>query len=381
MSAKPKPGMAFKQVAVGADHTCGVTPSGAAYCWGGNDYGQLGDGSVTSSTVPAPVAGGLSFASVSVGWSFTCGVTPGGAAYCWGANDVGSVGNGTADTLLHASPVPVTGGLTFAAVSAGVAFACGVTTTGAAYCWGANYFGQLGNGASDTIPHATPVAVAGGLTFAAVSAGQFHACGLTSGGAAYCWGLNQMGAVGNGAVLDAPVSVTNPSPVIGGGTFTSVAAGWFGTCALSPGGAAWCWGYGGNGELGVESPDVSGAPVPVSGGVAFSSVSQGEALTCGVATDHVAWCWGASALVGKIAPNKTCGNSPGGEVCASKEPEPVDGDFAFASVSVGGGYACGLTTDGAAWCWGENGSGQLGDGTTSYRPTPVPVAGPMVRLP
>jgi alpha-tubulin suppressor-like RCC1 family protein len=372
----PTSGLAFRQVSAGWSHTCGVTTSGAAYCWGTNNVGQLGDSSVVSSTVPVAVAGGLSFRSVSAGGIFTCGVTAGGAVYCWGGNGLGQLGIGASDTVPHIAPVAVVGALTFTTVSAGVDFACGVTTTGAAYCWGDNWYGQLGNGTSDSVPHAAPAAVSGGHLFTTVSSAMFHSCALAPGGAPYCWGLNQLGTVGDGAVVDNPVTVPAPSLVVGGHTFASISAGPFGTCAVAPGGAAWCWGSNENGEIGVDSPWVSSTPLSVSGGHAFSSVSEGEGLSCGVTTDHVAWCWGASPLVGKIAPNKTCGNTPAGVMCASEKPEPVDGGLAFTSVSVGSEYACGVTTDGAAWCWGINRAGQLGDGTTAYRATPVRVAGP-----
>jgi alpha-tubulin suppressor-like RCC1 family protein len=124
-------------------------------------------------------------------------VTTGGVAYCWGANS-GVLGNGT--FRASTTPVAVSGGLTFAAVSAGDDHACGVTTAGAAYCWGGNILGELGNGTFTISP--TPVAVSGGLTFAALSAGAgFSTCGVTTAGAAYCWGDKTYGELGNGGTV------------------------------------------------------------------------------------------------------------------------------------------------------------------------------------
>jgi len=131
-------------------------------------------------TSQLPVTTGLTFAQVSAGGYFACGVTTAGAAYCWGYNGDGELGNGT--TTNGPTPVAVTGGLTFATVSAGESSACGVTTAGAAYCWGFNGNGELGNGTTTSSP--TPVAVTGGLTFATVSAGGYSACGVTTAGAA-----------------------------------------------------------------------------------------------------------------------------------------------------------------------------------------------------
>ena len=161
-------GHTFAAVSAGFYFTCGVTTSGAAYCWGYNGGGQLGDGTTTNSLTPVAVSGGLTFAAVSAGSGQTCGVTTSGAAYCWGSNDYGEGGRGTFTS--SSTPVAVSGGFTFAALSAGGAgstvgpHTCGVTPGGAAYCWGYNGYGQLGDGTSGT-NRLTPVAVSGGLTF------------------------------------------------------------------------------------------------------------------------------------------------------------------------------------------------------------------------
>lgn len=365
---------ALRTVSAGADHACGVTHAGAAYCWGDNTYGALGAGtiSLTPVTTPVAVVGGLSFATVSAGWGFTCGVTTAGVGYCWGANGGGALGIGRADTIPHPTPVPVVGGLTFAMIDAGAAHACSVTTRGVAYCWGFNQFGELGIGAADTIPHPAPVVVSSGLTYTAVSAGVFHTCGVTTGGAAYCWGLNQFGEVGDGSMTRraAPVAVT------GGLTFATVGARWYHTCGVTTGNEAYCWGHGGNGELGNDSLGSSSSPVAVAGGLAFSVVSAGGFHTCGVTTDGVGYCWGGSGggLLGTTASSPVCYISPEGPVSCSTVPVPVAGGLTFATVSSGEVYTCGVTTGGTGYCWGDNSGGQLGDGSLTSRTTPVAVA-------
>src|SRR2546426_971293 len=143
-------GLSFAQVSAGSEYTCSVTTSGAAYCWGLNVHGQLGDGSLNSQSRPVPVLGTLIFDQVGTGFDTTCGVTSGGAAYCWGDNSYGELGDPNSFLDARSSPTAVYLGLTFVEVSAGAWSSCGVTTDGSAYCWGRNEFGQLGDGTQET---------------------------------------------------------------------------------------------------------------------------------------------------------------------------------------------------------------------------------------
>src|SRR2546430_1139423 len=149
------------------------------------------------------------FAAVSAARSHTCGVTPAGATYCWGLNGSGQLGNGDAAMATQLTPVLVAApaGVTFATVSAGDYHTCGLTPGGVAYCWGDGIEGQVGDGATQI--RLTPVPVSGGLTFRAVSAGQLHTCGVTPVGAAYCWGSNDLGQLGDGTmtIRSSPVLV------------------------------------------------------------------------------------------------------------------------------------------------------------------------------
>jgi alpha-tubulin suppressor-like RCC1 family protein len=212
-------GHTFARVSASGYHTCGVTTAGAAYCWGRNGGGQLGDGTTTDSRTPAAVSGGFSFSGITAGYNGTCGVTTEGAGYCWGQ---GALGNGA--LVRSSVPEQVSGGLSFAAISPGLFHTCGVTTAGAAYCWGSNSALQLGTGSAVlpdrcvdwfgfSVPCALrPVAVAGGHRFVSISAGGSHACALTADGACYCWGQNYYGQLGIGSTLwaDVPVRVSRP---------------------------------------------------------------------------------------------------------------------------------------------------------------------------
>jgi alpha-tubulin suppressor-like RCC1 family protein len=339
-------------IGLGGGHTCGLTAGGAAYCWGNNQSGQLGDGTSGTSalrTRPVAVQGGLRFSSLSAGEGHNCGIASGGAMHCWGANFAGQLGDGTTNTL-RTGPVAVLGGLSLAALSAGAAHTCGVTTHGVAYCWGSNFAGQLGDGTTTDRP--TPVAVLGGLSFAAVSAGEAHTCGVTTNGAAYCWGRNYGGQLG-----DSTTAPYRASPVLvsGGITFAAVSAGQDHTCARTSGGVVYCWGGNHAGALGDGTTNtLRTSPVAVLGGLTFATVSAGGLHTCGVTTGGAAYCWGDNGT----------GQLGDGTTSRRTSPVRIQGGLEFASVSAAQAHTCGVTPRGAAYCWGANQYGQLGIGTT-----------------
>ncbi len=203
-----------RSIATGGLHTCVIGTNGAAQCWGENANGQLGDGSTTTSGIPVNVAGGITFktapdvvphapdpdffvpagAFITAGYAHTCAIAVSGAAFCWGNNENGQLGNGT--TTGGTSPVAVAGGLSWKALSAGYRDSCGLTTAGALYCWGGNEFGQLGDGS--TGERHTPTAIMPGTEFQSVSAGETSSCAVTTAGVAYCWGDNEYGQLGIG---------------------------------------------------------------------------------------------------------------------------------------------------------------------------------------
>src|SRR5438034_445795 len=165
--------------AIGAGflHTCGLASTGAASCWGDNSKGQVGSDPIGSLIlIPVAVSGGRTFSALAAGWTHNCGLTSAGAAYCWGDNSTGQLGNGS--TSNSSTPVAVSGGLSFSALALGGHLSCGLTSAGAAYCWGYNAYGELGNGS--TTNTLTPVAVSGGLSFSNITTGGGHTCGLTN---------------------------------------------------------------------------------------------------------------------------------------------------------------------------------------------------------
>jgi alpha-tubulin suppressor-like RCC1 family protein len=197
-------GISFGSVAAGSIHSCGVATDGHAWCWGANPNGQLGIGSTSlselcdgfvCSTTPRAVSTTQIFdpSTIVVGTDHSCALTTAGAAYCWGANRFGALGDGTSST--RTTPVAVSGGLSFASLTAGDAITCGLTSGGTAYCWGKT------SGPGNPASQLTPIAVGGSRTFQQIDAGGSHACGVTTAGDAYCWGANSSGQLGTGNLI------------------------------------------------------------------------------------------------------------------------------------------------------------------------------------
>ncbi|MCG6989533.1 MAG: Ig-like domain-containing protein [Gemmatimonadetes bacterium] len=297
--------------------------------------------------------------NLSAGAVGACGLTTTGQAYCWGDNSWGQLGNGRNDP--SNVPVAVSGGLTFQEIGAGHDHTCGLTNAGQVYCWGDNSQGQLGNGTND--PSDVPVAVSGGLKFQWISAGDSHTCGLTVSGRAYCWGNNWDGKLGNGGndPSDVPVAVS------GGLSFQWISAGLDHTCAITRTGQAYCWGWNGWGQLGSGGLD-SAVPVPVSGGLSFQRISAGWTHTCALTNSGQAYCWG-----GEFPDRGELGN---GTTEPSAVPVAVSGGLSFQDISAGLDHTCALTSSGQAHCWGSNYYGTLGNGTDDpLSDVPVAVSG------
>ncbi len=361
-------------IAAGGDHTCGLTRTGAAYCWGANGSGQLGLGATEPPQVssPAAVRGGLRFQAIAAGGFHTCGLTRGGAAYCWGANEFGQLGTDAAGGRT-AAPTPVAGGLHFTRLTLGGLHTCGLTGDGAAYCWGINRFGELGTGSTDTLA-TRPGLVTGGFPFSDLDAGASHTCGTLAEGAAYCWGYDQFGQLG----LDAPGEECgwrsrcgrSPVKVSGLPSLLEIDTGGLHTCGLAAGGRAYCWGLNLYGELGGGDAAMEiRLPVEVAGAPALTSLSLGEHGTCGIARDGSAYCWGHDDY-GEL------GRGGSGPKVWNPVPAAVEGRLDFIGLSAGMFHVCGVTNGGVGYCWGRNQAGQLGDGTYGESRQPV-----RVRLP
>jgi uncharacterized protein YjdB len=332
--------LSFSQLRANGSHTCGLTPSGKAYCWGYGWDGQVGGGTQGFILAPMGVAGGLTFSTVDVSWNASCSLTTDGALYCWGLNETGEARCGNGGCSL--TPVAAAGGLRFVAMARGGVHTCGLMAGGAAYCWEFLDWSK------------SPVAVTGGLTFTSITAGGSHVCALTAEGVAYCWGSNHAGQLGAASPNDCD-GLCSPSPiaVAGGLRFTALSAGEEHTCGLTTSGSVYCWGvpaaYGSGGST---------TPSPVMQGVALVAITGKAGYSCGLTSSGAIRCWddwGATA---------------------ARQPWTVPGSVAFTTITAGEGYGCAITATQVGYCWGRNDMGQLGIGTSSdYVSVPVKVGG------
>ncbi len=388
---------AFVQSTAGGGQACGLTAEGVAYCWGDDFYGELGDGG-TSSDADSPsavdtstISGNKAFVKLVAGARQTCGLTADGKAYCWGYDGDGQLGNGgvvgNSRSPSAVDTSTISGNKAFVQLTTGGGplggHACGRLADGVAYCWGSDSNGQLGNGATvgnKYSPFAVDTStIVGNKAFVQLSAGGDHTCGLMADGAGYCWGRDSSGELGNGGTsADATSpSAVDSSTIAGNAAFVELATGVGHSCARTADGSAYCWGSDfagqiGNGGTPVDTQSPSALDVsPISGNRGVLQLTAGWYHTCGLTAERVAYCWGNDS-------SGTLGN--GGPFLDAQSPSAVDTSSIAGSrtfVQLTGGYAdsCGITGAGAAYCWGSDGSGGLGNGSTltANQPSPSPV--------
>jgi alpha-tubulin suppressor-like RCC1 family protein len=358
-------------ISSGSYGTCGINDVGELLCWGGSGDGVLpdpvgrcGNTGLDCSPRAMLIPTGLTLRDVrTTGFNgHVCAVTTTDALYCWGQMLV------TADIIVPISTTPQTflSGQTVSSFSAGVTHDCALTESGQAFCWGDNDWNVRGTGGP--VSHSydfVPNAVAGGWTFTTITSGGVHSCALETSGEALCWGNHE--SVG---LVSAPIDtacglpsecVSSPVRVAQNRHFRAISAGSQATCAIDLLDEVYCWG------VGMANPGAAVEPAKVALPTGARQVSTFGFHACAVMLNDEIYCWGWNDY----------GQIGSGTVSASiLPPTKVNSNLRFASVSVGGSHTCALTVDRAAWCWGSNQVGELGDGTVQDRPRPVRVLPP-----
>jgi alpha-tubulin suppressor-like RCC1 family protein len=340
-----------------ATNTCVILIAGPSLCWGNNSHGQLGDGTVTSSTTAVATKGLSNSTSLAMGWSQGCASQQDGELRCWGVNDEGELGRHelgsgglavTVENLAHVTMVSAGGGFDFL----GGGFSCALILDGTVNCWGRNDNAQLGNASLMDSAIPMPVSI---RNVTALSSGAFHSCAVSD-GSVYCWGSNNSGQLGFMPTGGNDFSAV-PVAIRGMPEVSIVAAGGSHSCAISNSGDVWCWGGLYQFPSKIEALTIHEKAI---------AISVGDGFSCAILQSGSAYCWGENQA-GQLGDGTTKFSSMPVHVKIPTESRVVD-------IDAGAFHSCAALSDGKAFCWGGNDQGQLG-AAAPFSYVPIEVAG------
>jgi alpha-tubulin suppressor-like RCC1 family protein len=406
-AADAGPRTCVSSMSAGRDHACTVRTDGTVWCWGSNEFGQLGDDTSIDRPTPVQVQGLAGITAAEAGGAHSCTVGAGGMVWCWGRNDFGQLGNGTRDD--SKKPVQIANQFGVVQMTLGDAHSCArLQNTGQVICWGKNDLGQLGDGSITS--RSMPLVVAGPVGVTTLAAGANTTCAVDGDRQLWCWGNNNVGQLGDGSAN--PRSTAHKLTMPESADVARVAVGDSFTCAVTTSGGLSCWGSNQFRQLGANSGG-SRQPMPIETSIKADAIAAGGRFACVIEDDdrHRVWCWGdndnlqlaglTSSLVAfptlsshEAAVEITAGNDHlcvrtgetltcsgdnnrgqlgDGHRTTQARPSPVPGLMDVLSISSGAHHTCAVLRGGTVRCWGENESGQLGDGSTVARSIPVAV--------
>jgi len=351
-------------LAAGGAFSTAIDADGKLWAWGDNHAGQFGNGTRDDSYTPVNVIEHLSFISVSTGYDHTLAVDSGGGLWIFGDNKYGQLGNDEfGEGLYSSTPERRVPGETFARVAAGGYHSIAIDTNGGLWTWGLNGFGQIGDG---TVGNRmlTPYKIPTQTRFVSAAAGNAHSLAIDEDGGLWVWGDNFMGQLGigsNGGWRTVPIRIMEDT------RFVSVAAGCFHSMAIDEDGGLWAWGWDSHFQIGGGVADEDRfviLPSKILEGTRFVSVSGGSYHTLAVDSRGNLWTWGSN-VAGQLGDER---KDPSTGV-----PTIIKRGMPFASVSAGAWFSLAIDYFGGVWAWGNNGYGQLGDGTDERRFEPVRV--------
>lgn len=330
------------------------------------------------------------FTKIAVGENHACAIASDSQAYCWGTNFFDALGNSNPRSYDSPVDIPmavdtsgVLKGKTIKSITAGARHTCVIASGNQAYCWGDNDGSSLGDNSTDSSELPTSVYANDklkGKTIKSISAGGFHTCVIASDNQAYCWGNNANGQLGNNSMAtqsNVPVDL-DISGVLKGKTIKFISAGFSHTCVIASDNQAYCWGFNGSGALGDNSNKDSNTPVAVDRtGVlkdkTIKSISAGNQVTCVIASDDKAYCWGADGS-GNLGRNQNTFSPRFSSTPVAVNMSGVLNGKTFIAISVGHNHNCAIASDNQAYCWGQDDFGQLGNNSNTIELSSTPIA-------
>lgn len=361
-----------------SNRSCAVLSSGKIKCWGDNRHGQLGDGKLSYSTVPVEVKNISNAVSVAVGGEYfvgehSCALLSTDEIYCWGSNYYGQIGNGEFGVPGWSIPVQVDLGFSdVESITAGAVHACALRSIGTIYCWGGNGEAQIGS--MNTFDSVTlPTQVSGISDASSIDAGDTHTCAVHSDGTVSCWGSNYFGQLGNGTSGVDKISY-QPVKVHGLTDVTGVTAGLFHSCALHINGTVSCWGWNAAGQLGNgirnEPPHYGSinwedeqSPIPVQAvGISDAiALSAGDDFTCALLSSGTVSCWGSQGMF----ETRIRGGIIWEESIWLGTPKIINDLIGIVGIVSQAKNTCAQNMNSEIFCWGNDQYGQLGNGVRS----------------
>lgn len=283
-------------------HAAGIKKDGSTWAWGRNTYGELGNNTTTHKSSPISVIGNHNFIKISLGQNMTIGIKEDGSAWAWGRNDYGQLGDNTITN--KSSPVSIVGEHSFISICGGATASAGLKKDGSIWTWGQNDFGRLGD--NTNIDKSSPVSVVGDKSFILLSGTGAYFAGLQEDGSMWSWGINTYGRLGDGTIDDR----SSPVSVLGNHSFIYINCGTYIATALKEDGSMWAWGYNVTGALGNNSTTNHSSPVSVIGNHSFIYISAGTEHSLALKNDGTLWVWGGNAY-GQLGDNtRTSKSSP-----------------------------------------------------------------------